>query len=117
MALTTAQTYNSRLVAASATIASGQTTSAAIEVNGLAVVGIILPAAMTGTSLTLQASVDGTNFYTIADSNNTNVTVTYGASKMIYLNSQITAGVESIKLVSGSSEGADRAFTLIMRPV
>lgn len=44
------------------TIASGQTVSGAAMLGGACLVGLITPAALTGTAITFQASADGSTY-------------------------------------------------------
>lgn len=99
-----------------ASIASGQTTSGAVELKGLMLCGILLPAAFTGTTLTFLVSVDGTNFYTLKTSTS-GTTLSYTVAQGTYaaLNPQDFYGVNYLKIVSGSSEGAARTLALAVR--
>ena len=45
------------------TIASGGTTSTSYELGGTHLIGILIPSAFTGTRLSIEGSLDGTNFY------------------------------------------------------
>jgi hypothetical protein len=100
----------------SATIASGQTTSAEIDLLGGTLVGILFPAAMTGSTLKIQvASASGGTFETLQkdEVGGGDYTITVSAGKAVPLtNLAVLKGWRFIKLVSGSSEGADRILTL-----
>ena len=99
------------------TIASGQTTSNQVELNGRTVVGVYMPAAFTGSALTfLVEDADG-NDKTMADGAGADVSKTVAADKMVLLNPADFAAVNKVKLVSGSSEAADRHFYLAVREV
>jgi hypothetical protein len=98
-----------------ATIAISTTTSGAIDMGGMNLVGLIMPAAMTGTSMTFQGSVDGTNYFDLYDSSGTQLSITIAASRFILLVPADFAAVRYLKLVSGSSEAAERSINLVHR--
>lgn len=102
-----------------ATIASSGTTSSAIDLYGAALVGIILPASMTGTAISLQMSnsISGT-FVTVQDGDGADLSIGIAASKYVPLNNlALAAGLRFIKLVSNASEAAQRTITLVTRAV
>lgn len=104
------------LVFAAAAIASGQTVSAAIPVNGLALVGIQLPAAFTGTALTFQGSLDGVLFQPIfVTTSGTALSYTVAQGHYVAIDPAPFQGLKALKLVSGTSEGAARALTLALK--
>lgn len=101
-----------------AVIASGQTTSGAIDLVGTALVGLFMPSAFTGTAVTFTAAATLTGTYlAVTDSTGAAVSATVAASKYVALSPTTFAGLRYVKLVSGSSEGADRTITLATRPV
>lgn len=99
-----------------ATIASGATTSGEISLGGLRLFRLNFPAAMTGTILYFQvydqaraAFVDlynGASKYSVA--------VVNGSQPVDYT---LFASIDRIKLVSGSTEAADRAIGLALRAI
>lgn len=94
----------------SVTIANGATTSGALQItNDCAVVSIQTPAALTGTTLTLQGSQDGTNYGDVY-LDGAVMTLTVTTSKVYQISPRATLGLASIRLVSGSSEGAARTI-------
>lgn len=101
------------------TIAISQPNSTAIQLNGLLPVGLRFPAAMTGSTVTLEESVDGTNWSPIrinGDAADFSVTVT--ASKtVVFANAIPLAGFEYLRIVSSSNEAAERSVGLICRPI
>ncbi len=105
----------SKTLQVSATIANGGTTSAEVGVpDGYQLVGIHAPIC-TGTALTLTAAtVTGGTFTAVADKANSAVTHTIsGTAHYMALDPTLYKGLQFIKLVSGSSEGADRVFSLV----
>lgn len=106
------------LVFAAATIASGQTVSAAIPTAGLSLCGVQLPAAFTGTTLTFQGSVDGTTYQVIkSTTSGTSLSYTVAQGTFAAIDPTPFYGLSYIKLVSGSSEGAARAFTVALKGI
>jgi hypothetical protein len=102
-----------------ATIASSGTTSGAINLSGLQVVAIDMPAAVTGTTMTFTAStaLDGTYDTVTEVGGATNYSITLAASKWTAVDVRVFAGIPFLKLVSGSTEAAARTFSIICRPV
>lgn len=102
-----------------ATIASGQTTSNAIDLSGCDLCGFYMPAAFTGTTIKVQSSptFDGT-YVEVQDGAGADISLTVVPSKYIPIaNLAYIAGLRFIKLVSGSSEGGTRTITIAARPV
>lgn len=100
-----------------ATIASSGTTSEAIDLSGATLCGFIMPAAFTGATLGLLMSdaIDGT-YVTVQDGEGSNLALGVAASKYIPLsNLSLSSGLRFIKLVSGSSEAAQRVIRLATR--
>lgn len=104
------------LVVAAASIANGGTTSAAIPTQGLTLVGIQLPAAFTGTTITFQGSVDGTTYQPVyTTTSGTALSYTVAAGHYVAIDPTPFYGLAYIKLVSGSSEGAARSFSVLLK--
>lgn len=97
-----------------ATIPSAGTTSLAISVpTRRSLVGVQLPAAMTSTAMTFQASNDdGANWVTIYDES-TAYSLTIAASRYQAVKTQVFAGVSLLRIVGGSSEAAAREVILV----
>lgn len=97
-------------------IASGQQTSDAVDTRGMVLVGVRMPAAFTGTALTFVSgeSFAGT-YQDVYNSAGTALSATVAASRTVIFNPTDLAGLQFIKLKSGSAEGADRTITLILR--
>lgn len=97
-----------------ATIAISTTTSGAVDLAGTDLIAILLPAAMTGTSIKFQASVDGTNFYDIYDGAGALASITTAADHYVQVPASV-APARWLKLVSGSTELAERTIQLITK--
>jgi hypothetical protein len=98
-----------------ATIASGASTSAAVDLNGYTLVGLVMPSAFTGTTMTFTMSPNDGTYVSITNAGGTALSATVAASKCILFTPGDFVGVRFIKLVSGSSEGAGRTITLALR--
>lgn len=101
-----------------ATILNGQTTSAEIDLYGTQLAGLFMPAAFTGTSIKISAAATSGGTFMPVQSSGADFSLTVAASKYVPIeNLAIMAGVRFIKLISGSTEAADRTITLSTRPV
>src|ERR1051325_4975561 len=101
----------------SATISSGQTASAAIDLRDFMLAGFSMPAAFTGTAITFQVADTSTGSYqTLEDENGDPYEITVEASKYYPVNIIHFIGGRFLKLVSGSAEGAGRTITLHLIP-
>jgi hypothetical protein len=102
----------------SVTISSGTTTSPEIDLGGTDLVGIMLPATMTSTTMTFTAATaTGGTYQAVQDGAGNTISKTISGGKYIAIDPTTLHGVRYLKLVSGSSEGADRAITVISRPI
>lgn len=100
------------------TIASGATKSGAVEdLKGYRLAGIQMPSDFTGTTLSFEAAAGPSDSYqAIEDGAGTAVELTVSGGEYILLDEQDVenlVGPWGIKLVSGSSEGADREIQLV----
>lgn len=100
-----------------ATIANGQTTSDIIDCLGKSIVGLIMPAAFTGTTITIKSSFDGTTFNDAYDIFGNQLTIQVGISRHIHLACGDFIAAKYIKLVSSSLEGAEREMNVILMGV
>lgn len=103
---------------ASTTIASSATTSGEIDLSGTTLCGIYIPAAFTGTSISFQAaSESGGTFVAVKDGAGNSVSKTVAASQFIKIDPTDFVGVRFLKIVSGSTEAAERTLVLAARPI
>jgi len=107
--------YLGNLTTNDVSIASGQTASGALDLQGLALTAIQMPSAFTGTSITFQGSFDGATYQDIYNTANTQYSITVAASRTYAINPSDFAGFRYIKIVSGSSEGAARTIVVSSR--
>ncbi len=99
-----------------ATIANGATVSSTINLGGFTPVGILLPAAFTGTSISFQASVDGTNFFPVrAGTGGALLSYTVAQGTYAALNPNDFHGIHYLRVVSGSAEGAARTLKIAVK--
>lgn len=99
------------------TIANGTTTSPAVDLGSGTLMHLITPAALTGTAITFQVSVDGTTFVALNDDAGAAVSLTVAANKCVSTGAKRIhlTGIRYLKLVSGSTEAADRVITLAVK--
>lgn len=100
-----------------AAIANGQTSSGAVDLGGTTLCGIHMPAAFTGASITIQAAPTLGGTYQTVQKNNVDIVISVTQGKYVSLTPSDWAGLQFIKIVSASSEGAGRTLTLATRPV
>jgi hypothetical protein len=104
-----------------ATIASGGTTSNACDLGALdygqGLAGFVLPASFTGTAITFQVSVDDSTYQALYNSNTQlSITVAQGRSYGFSADTRsLLFGWRFVKLISGSTEGGERAIKLLVR--
>ena len=102
--------YQGKVFSDVVTISSSGTVSSALDLQGRALVGFLLPAAFTGTAVTFQVSADGVTYTAVYNTSNSalSATVTQGREYALSPTDLLTA--QYVKLVSGSSEGAARTI-------
>lgn len=97
-------------------ISASTTISEPVECDGMDLVAIQTPSAMTGTALTFQGSADGVTYAAIYDDAGTAISVTSAASRYIMVGNTLLKalrGLRFLKVVSGSAEAADRTIGLV----
>lgn len=103
------------------TIANGQSLSGSADLIGMKVIGIAMPSAFTGSSLTFQGSVDGTTFGDVYYEDS-ELSISCGASRMIGIDPIKLLPWRWVKVRSGTSgsptnEAAERTITLVVRAI
>jgi len=104
-------------------IANGQSLSPAVNVGGLRLCGIAMPAVWTGSALTFQMSPDGgTSWVDMYDDAGAEFMIIAGASRYLMLDPAAFAATQWLKIRSGTSaapvaQAADRTLNLILRGV
>ena len=97
------------------TIASGQTTSGSIDLQGSGLVAMIMPAAFTGTAVTFQISPDDVTYYDLYNTNNTQLSASITQGRAYLFVPGDFVGVRYLKVKSNASEGGSRIITLLSR--
>lgn len=110
----------------SVTLTSGGTLSAAVNINGLAVVGVIAASGWTTAAISFDASVDGSNYYPLyTDGGEVTIPSSHvgtDQARLFALDPAFWVGVNYLKVRSGTKgsevgQGAERGLTLVVRPV
>lgn len=98
-------------------IANGAQESAVISCGGMSLVGIILPAAFTGTALTFLASdaVDGTYVPVRVTTSGTALSYTVAQGTYVAIDPKDFYGVQFLKIRSGSAEAAQRTLICTLK--
>lgn len=101
-----------------ATIVSGQSASTIVDLKGFSLTGILLPGAFTGTSLIFLMSANGTNFFNVyVTTSGTALSYTVSAAHYYAIDPVAFYGIRYLKIVSGSTEAADRVLTLSLKGI
>lgn len=101
-----------------ATIAISTTTSTEIDLTKTDIVGIYIPAAFTGTTLTFTSSFNrGGTYGSVRDFAGSAISLTVAAGQFIPINNQLFLGALYLRVVSGSSEAAARELRISVRPL
>ncbi len=96
-----------------ATIASSSTTSDAVKLFGTTAIAFQTPAALTGTAFTFEGSIDaGTTFKQIREQDGTAVSFVVAVDGTYPLDANLFAPYDEIKIVSGSTETAERLILI-----
>lgn len=100
------------------TIASGASLSAAVNLGEYRLTGIEIPATFGPTTLTFQASVNGTDWFNLYDASGTEKSVTVAVSRRVILSPADFYGIQYLKVRGGTSGspttvGGDRVIKLI----
>lgn len=101
-----------------ATIATGETVSDAIDLQGTFLVGLIIPANFDGTQLKFKGSRDGENFYTLNNTAGNDLIATVVAGQATSIAPQDFAMWRFIQLVSVTTQTTtDTIIGLVTRPL
>ena len=101
------------------TIAISTATSDVLDCSLGQLVGLIFPAALTGTAMTFTMSnaKEGTYVPVQATGGASAYSITVAASKYVPVDLNTFSGIRYLKLVSGSTELAARSIIAVFRPV
>ena len=97
-------------------LAAGTNSSALTPEERSAMVKLMLPAAMTGTALKLQGSLDGVAFGDVYLDGSA-VSFTFGANQVHDINPRATFGLRSVRVVSNATETGGLSVGAVMTKV
>lgn len=97
----------------SVTISNSGTVSTVAAGNGMTAVGVYLPGTFTGTALTFLASRVNGQTGLVSDGAGGSYTRTVRAGDYVPLSRDLFSGIDSLQIISGSSEGAARSLTVV----
>lgn len=106
-----------------ATIASGQSLSAAVDLRFRQLIGVIMPSTWTDANVTFQVSVGGTNFFDLYSFDGTEFTITVaGTPRYFAIDPFEFLMVRYVKVRSGTggspvTQAGARSITLVTRAV
>jgi hypothetical protein len=92
-------------------IESGNTISDVVQLGGHNVIGITTPT-MTGATITVEVSLDGTNWFTL-----NGVSVTVAADNAFEFSTVSIFGWPYVRFVSASAEAANRTINVLIKEV
>ena len=98
-------------------ISDNANNSSAAQCGGLLLSGVVFPAAMTGTTVTFDFSFDGTTWYDVKETDGSDVSYSVSAGDVVRVDPSgwAFASAGYLRIVSGSSEAADRTINLIFK--
>lgn len=108
---------NSVVETVTVTIANGQTISDGKDLAGSSLKTIVLPATFTGTEIYFQISDDGITYYDYYNIDNDRVKITTTANRAYGLGAIDFFSIRWLKIVSNTTEAADRVIKLITRGI
>ena len=105
-----------------ASITSGQSLSASVDIKDQPIVAIQMPSTWTTANLTFQGSSDGTNFFNVYNMEGDEFTVTVAASRYVVLSPFEFQWARYIKIRSGTSgapvnQAGDRTLVIVTRRI
>lgn len=103
--------------AAVATIAASAATTGVIPLKGMSLVGIYFPAVFTGTAVTFTACDTEAGTFVPVKSTTSGSALSYTVAQGTYaaIDPAALAGVNFLKIVSGSTEGSARTLKLALK--
>lgn len=79
--------------------------SESINITGLSLAGILMPAAWTDARIGFQTSIDGSTFTSVFNAAGDHLTYATSANRTVVFNPADTSGLQLIKIVSETSAG------------
>lgn len=104
------------------TIPEGGSVSDVVDLDGVHLVGIQMPATWDAANITFQASADGVTFADLYNQSGSEVTVDAAAGRFIALDPTLFAGIRFLKVRSGTAatpvnQAAARTLILVARSI
>ena len=98
-------------------ISADNSNSLGVATDGMLLCGIQFPAAMTGSSVTFDFSMDNSTFVDVKETDGTDVTYTISVGDMVRVDPSGWAFASNgyIRVTSNGNEAADRSLTLHFR--
>ena len=98
-------------------ISADNNNSLGVQTEGMLLCGIQFPAAMTGSNVTFDFSMDNTTFVDVKETDGTDVTYTVSVGDMVRVDPSGWAFASNgyIRVTSDGNEAADRSLTLHFR--
>ena len=98
-------------------VSADNSNSTAAQCDGLLLSGIEFPAAMTGSNVTFDLSYDGGTWVDVVETDGTEVSYSVSAGNVVRVDPSgwAFASLGFLRIVSGSSEAADRTINLIFK--
>ena len=98
-------------------ISADASNSKVVNTDGMLLTGIIFPAAMTGSNVTFDYSLDETAFYDVVETDGTEVTYSVSAGNVVRVDPSgwAFAGNGYLRVSSNGTEAADRKIILHFR--
>lgn len=96
-------------------ISSGSSESSALDLEQFDIIGIRVPATITGTTLTIKTSDSNTGTFNGYYLNGVELSYAISGGEDIQFSPPLSIA-RSIKVDTGTNEGADRTFQVITRP-
>lgn len=101
-----------------ATIATSSSASNTIDCSKYQLLGIFIPSALSGTSLTFTASFENSTFVPVLETNGGSIyTIPVVLDRYVPLNPVIFAAIQYVRIISNAAEAANREFKCVLRPV
>ena len=98
-------------------ISADNSNSLGVATDGMLLCGIQFPAAMTGSSVTFDFSMDNSTFVDVKETDGTDVTYTISVGDMVRVDPSGWAFASNgyLRVTSNGNEAADRSLTLHFR--
>lgn len=116
---TTQEKFGRKNTTTTCTVSAGGQVSTAVNAGGMSLIGIVTPAIMISTAITIQASIDNSTFVDVYNSAGTQISVTTStsASRYIAFTPSDFVAFQYFKLKCGSVETGGITLTCVLRAI